>query len=185
VLEWDCVYPFPRQISVANPRRPLRLNVGFLINQPIGSSRDFNFDYPKMRLGDDLILREFTGIAHLSRTPQGLLLQADFGGHLDLECVRCLNRFDQPLKWTLIELYAFNKRSVTDSGLILPENGHIDLEPLLREYALLEVPISPVCKPDCKGLCPVCGEDLNQADCGHQAVGVESPFAALKSLLGE
>ena len=186
MLECNCVYPFPRHISVANPRCPLRLNVGLLINQPIGSSRDFNFDYPKMRLGDDLTLREFTGTARLSRTPQGLLLhQADFSGHADLECVRCLNSFDQSLKWTLTELYAFDKRSVTDSGLILPEGGHIDLEPLLREYALLEIPISPLCKPDCKGLCPVCGKDLNQADCGHAGPGSDSPFAALKSLLGE
>ncbi|NCP16799.1 DUF177 domain-containing protein, partial [bacterium] len=77
------------------------------------------------------------------------------------------------------------ERSVTDSGLILPEDGYIDLEPLMREYALLEVPISPVCKPDCKGLCPVCGEDLNLVNCGHQAGGSESPFAALKPLLGE
>jgi uncharacterized protein len=163
----------------------LRLNVGLLINQPIGSSRDFNFDYPKMKLGDDLSLREFTGTACLNRTPQGLLLQADFTGDTDLECVRCLHSFDQPLKWSLTELYAFDKRSVTDSGLILPEDGHIDLEPLMREYALLEVPISPVCKPDCKGLCPVCGEDLNKADCGHAGSGSDSPFAALKSLLGE
>ncbi len=109
---------------MANPRRPLRLNVGFLINQPIGSSRDFNFDYSKMRLGDDLTLREFTGTARLSRTPQGLLLQADFAGDTDLECVRCLSTFEQALTWSLTELYAFDKRSVTDSGLILPENGH-------------------------------------------------------------
>jgi uncharacterized protein len=156
-----------------------------LINQPIGSRRDFDFDYPKMRLGDDLTLREFAGTARLSRTPQGLLLQADFAGHMDLECVRCLNRFDQSLRWSLTELYAFDQRSVTDSGLILPEDGHIDLEPLLREYALLEIPISPVCKPDCKGLCPLCGEDLNQVNCGHQVDGSDSPFAALTLLLGE
>ena len=170
---------------MANPRRPLRLNIGFLINQPIGSSRDFNFDYPKMRLGDDLTLREFTGTARLSRTPQGLLLQADFGGCTDLECVRCLSTFEQALTWSLTELYAFDKRSVTDSGLILPEDGHIDLEPLMREYALLEIPINPLCKPDCKGLCPVCGENLNLVNCGHQSSGSESPFAALKPLLGE
>jgi len=170
---------------VANPRRPLRLNVGFLINQPIGSSRDFYFDYPKIRLGDDLTLREFMGTARLNRTPQGLLLQADFAGRTYLECVRCLHSFDQSLKWTLTELYAFDNRSVTDSGLILPEDDHIDLEPLMREYALLEVPISPVCKPDCKGLCPLCGEDLNRGHCSHQSSRSESPFAALKLLLGE
>ncbi len=46
------------------------------------------------------------------------------------------------------------RRSVTESNLILPEDGHIDLEILVREYMLLEIPISPLCSPDCKGLVP-------------------------------
>ena len=83
----------------------------------------------------------------------------------------------------MTELYAFNNKSVSESGLLMPEDGHIDLQPLIREYALLEVPINPICKPDCKGLCPVCGEDLNQVDCGHKDIARESPFSALKDLL--
>ena len=62
---------------------------------------------------------------------------------------------------------------------------HIDLAPLIREYALLDVPIKPICKPACKGLCPVCGEDLNQVDCGHHRDAEESPFSVLKDLLEE
>jgi uncharacterized protein len=71
---------------------------------------------------------------------------------------------------------------MTESGLLVPDEGQINLEPLMREYALLEFPISPVCKPDCKGLCPVCGENLNQTDCVHRPEP-ESPFSALKVLL--
>ncbi|HVM71320.1 MAG TPA: YceD family protein [Anaerolineales bacterium] len=167
---------------MTNLRRPLRLNVGFLISGPIGSNRDFEFDYETMRLGDDLTVREFVGTARFSRTPQGLLLQGDFQAQTELECVRCLEMFTQPLKWSFTDLYAFNRRNMTDSGLMVPEDGQIDLEPLLREYALLEFPISPVCKPDCKGLCPICGENLNVTDCGHRPA-VDSPFAALKDLL--
>ena len=55
-----------------------------------------------------------------------------------------------------------------ESGLILPEDGHIDLEPLIREYLTLEIPIQPLCKPDCKGLCVECGENLNERLCEHQ-----------------
>ena len=163
-------------------RRPLRLNVGFLIKSPIGTRRDFNFDYEKMRLGEDLTLVNFSGIACFDRTQQGLLLQGDFEAAADLECVRCLEIFSQPLKWSFSDLYAFDKRNITDSGLLVPEDAQIDLEPLLREYALLEFPINPVCKPDCRGLCPVCGENLNQTDCGHQPESA-SPFAVLKDLL--
>jgi len=167
---------------VTNLRRPLRLNVGFLIKSPIGTRRDFIFDSEKMRLGEDLTVVRFTGTACFDRTQQGLLLQGEFGAAADLECVRCLETFSQSLKWSFSDLYAFDKRNITDSGLLVPEDAQIDLEPLLREYALLEFPISPVCRPDCKGLCPVCGENQNQTDCGHRLES-DSPFAVLKDLL--
>ncbi|HVO72035.1 MAG TPA: DUF177 domain-containing protein [Aggregatilineaceae bacterium] len=168
---------------MTNPRRPLRLNVGFLIKSPIGTSRDFNFDFEKMRLGADVSLSKFLGTARFDRTPQGLFLQADFSGGLELECVRCLETFDQQIHSSLEDLYAFDKRYVTDSNLLVPEDGQIDLAPLFREVALLEVPINPICKPDCKGLCPICGENLNKVGCGHASPGSESPFAVLKDLL--
>jgi uncharacterized protein len=159
------------------------LNVGFLISAAVGTSRDFTFDYEKMRLGDDLTVTDFVGTATFSRTQQGLLLQGEFSAKLGLECVRCLEAYTQAISWTFTDLYAFDKRSLSESNLLVPEEGRIDLAPLLREYALLEVPIQPVCKPDCKGLCPECGENLNRADCGHRSAGDESPFAALKDLL--
>ena len=167
---------------MTNLRHPLRLNIGFLIGATIGLYRDFDFDYETMPLGEDLTVQEFIGTARFSRTPQGLVLQGDFTAETQLECVRCLDSFTQPLKWTITELYAFDRRNMTESGLLVPEDGQIDLEPLMREYALLEFPISPVCKPDCKGLCPVCGENLNKTDCGHRP-GTDSPFSALKDLL--
>ncbi|MEW6092655.1 MAG: DUF177 domain-containing protein [Chloroflexota bacterium] len=168
---------------MTNPRRPLLLNVGFLISAAVGTSRDFTFDYEKMRLGDDLAVTDFIGTATFSRTQQGLLLQGEFSAKLGLECVRCLEAYTQAISWTFTDLYAFDKHSLSESNLLVPEEGRIDLAPLLREYALLEVPIQPVCKPDCKGLCPECGENLNRVDCGHRPAGDESPFAALKDLL--
>ena len=167
---------------MTNPRHPLRVNVGFLISSSIGTTRDFNFDYDIMKLGEDLKVNDFRGTARLDRTPQGLLLQGTFEAKTALECVRCLESFSQALNWSFTDLYAFDKRSISESNLLVPEDGQIDLEPLMREYALLEVPISPVCKPDCKGLCPVCGENLNRIDCGHHLVS-SSPFSALKDLL--
>jgi DUF177 domain-containing protein len=80
-------------------------------------------------------------------------------------------------------LYAFSQRYVTDSGLLMPETGIIDLGPVLREYAVLEIPISPLCKPDCKGLCPICGNNLNECTCNHADDSVDPRLAALRSLL--
>ena len=149
------------------PRNPLRFNVGFLLNQPVGTYRDVHFEYPEVTLKPDLTLTDFSGVARVGRTPQGILVHGTFQGQAPAECVRCLNEFNQPLQATFDELYAFDKRSTTESGLILPEDAYIDLEPLVREYLLIEMPISPVCKPDCKGLCPICGQNLNEESTEH------------------
>ena len=170
---------------MTNPRRPFRLNVGFIVHQEVGYKHEFSFEYEQIQISDDLDLRRFEGLATIGRTPQGLIVQADFSADATLECVRCLNEFEQTLHWNLTELYAFNEKSVSESDLVLPEDAHIDLQPLIREYALLEFPINPICKPGCKGLCSVCGEDLNQNDCGHRDIEENSPFSALKDLLEE
>jgi uncharacterized protein len=112
-----------------------------------------------------------------------LVVQADFSALTTLECVRCLTDFDQRLEWSFAELYAFDERSLTDAELILPEDGQIDFAELLRDYALLEFPISPICKEDCQGLCVECGQNLNEKDCGHDQDPGDSPFSVLKDLL--
>ena len=168
---------------MANPRKPFRINVGFLVNEEVGYSHAFPFEFDRIQMEEDLDLHQFEGAAIIGRTPQGLIVQGDFNGEIVLQCVRCLSDFTHTLKWELTELYAFNKKSLTDSGLLLPDDMQIDLQPLLREYALLEIPIKPICRPDCKGLCPVCGENLNERDCGHRPEPDSSPFSSLKSLL--
>lgn len=168
---------------MTNPRRPFRINVGFILHQEVGYNHEFPFDFHKVQVADDLGLHELHGAAQVGRTPQGLILQGDFAAETDLECVRCLRDFRLPINWQLTELYAFGPKSVSESDLLLPEDAQIDLAPLLRDYALLEIPINPICQPDCRGLCPVCGQDLNVRDCGHRPYQDESPFSALKNLL--
>jgi uncharacterized protein len=154
---------------------PLRINVGFLLNQPIGSNRDIHFEFPEIVLKPDFHLKELKGVARISRTPQGLLVQSKFVGTIPTECVRCLVDFPQTLHAEFDELYAFDNRFTTESGLILPEDANIDLEPLVREYLLIEVPISTLCKEDCKGLCTFCGINLNEEMCKHDHFQEEEP----------
>jgi uncharacterized protein len=155
---------------VTQPHYPMRINVGFLINQSIGTYRDIHFDFPSLQLPPDFDLSDFSGVVRINRTPQGLIFEGDFSAKKVEQCVRCLADFLQPLRTEFDELYAFTERSVSDSGLILPEDANVDLAPLVREYLLLEVPISPLCRPDCKGLCPVCGAELNNTTCEHVQV---------------
>lgn len=167
-----------------NPsRQALRLNVGFLINQSVGFSRDFIFDVPSVHLEPDLNLNDLAGTAHISRTAQGLLVQVKARAILHTECVRCLTNLQQLLEVDFPELYAFNDRSVSESGMILPEDGFIDLAPLLREYMFLAIPINPLCSPNCKGLCPVCGERITGTPHNHDEETIDSRLEKLKVLL--
>ena len=167
---------------MTNPRKPFRINVGFIVHEEIGFTRDWTFDVPKADI-EDLHLENITGAVDVGRTQQGLVVQGKFAGDTPLECVRCLNQFSQHIEWEFAELYAFSEETMTDSGLLLPESAQIDLAPLLREYALLEVPIRPLHDPECKGLCIECGQDLNVKDCGHSQHDEDSPFSELKKLL--
>ena len=165
-----------------NPRKPFRINVGVIIHEEVGYSHEIPFEFEKVKL-EDLELQNFIGKVDIGRTPQGLVVQGKFSADTNLECVRCLREFSHPLDWEFTELYAFNKKSVSESELLVPDDAHIDLAPLIREYALLEIPIKPLHDPNCKGLCIECGQDLNLRDCGHSQETDDSPFADLKKLL--
>lgn len=154
---------------MASQHFPLKINVGFFYNLPIGSYRDFHFDFPDLNLPPDFHATDLHGQVHISRTPQGLLVEGKFTAYTSSECVRCLEPFDQYLESSFDEVYAYKSHNFTDSGLFVPEDGNIDLGPVVREYLMLENPIKPLCKSDCKGLCVVCGENLNTGTCEHQA----------------
>lgn len=162
---------------------PLRISAGFIIHQSIGYVRDFDFNLAHAHIPPDLDLHQLSGLAKVTRTPQGLLVQVQVQASYGAECVRCLTSIIQPIKTEFAELYAFTRRAATESGLILPEDGIIDLEPLVREYILLASPIGPLCRPDCKGLCPVCGENRNDTDCGHEPDVGDPRLSQLKDLL--
>lgn len=170
---------------MSTPSSPLRLNVGFIAHSSIGFSREFEFDIPKIRLSPDLELIDLKGTVRISRTPQGLPVQVKMDANVGVQCVRCLTDTQQPLSVDFTELYAFTAKQVSESGLILPDDMHIDLDSLLREYMLLEIPISPLCREDCQGLCPVCGANLNETHCDHSTEEIDPRLSVLKSLLEE
>ena len=167
------------------PRQSLRLNVGFLIHQSVGFSRDFYFDLPILTIEPDLNLNNLQGKARITRTPQGLLIQAELQALIQAQCVRCLTNTDQKLNAEFTELYAFSLRSTSESELILPEDGYIDLGPLAREYLVLEIPINPLCRPDCSGICAVCGEPQGDQFHVHDMESGDPRLAVLKDLLND
>ncbi len=147
--------------------RPLRLNVGFLLSQTAGYGRLFDFREDSLALGSDIRIEAFTGHLQLNRTPQGIVAKGDFSALLPAECARCLNAFSTPVSVHLEDLFVYPPQNATDPLLLVGEDAHLNLEPLLREYVVVNQPIRPLCRPDCKGLCPICGNDLNEKQCFH------------------
>ena len=153
---------------------PLRINVGFLLNQPVGTVRDLHFDLTDYQLSPDFTPLTLNGVVRINRTPQGIVALGDLHASMMATCVRCLEDFQQALHAQFTELYTYKDQPTTEAGLIVPEDGNVDFTPLVRDCLLLEVPIKSLCRPDCKGLCVVCGENLNLRTCEHQKQLVES-----------
>ena len=133
-------------------QQSLRINIGFIVHEELGYSREFEFDFPELKLEPDLHLKNLKATAKFSRTTQGLLLEMTTQALTPLQCARCLDMFGQQLDSQFTELFAFDERSTDEAELTVPRDGMIYLAPLLREYLILEIPIKPICKPDCSGI---------------------------------
>lgn len=142
------------------------MNIGYLYNKPIGTSREVPVDIGKIEI-EDLLIKNLRSLVRISRTREGLLLQVEGEAQIETDCVKCLDEFYQPVRFDFEELYQFPSRHREETDLILPMDGYIDLRSLYREYLILAMPIKPVCSSNCKGLCVVCGANLNTKICEH------------------
>lgn len=98
------------------------------------------------------------------------------------ECRRCLRAVTGEVRAEFREL--FEPRPQEGETYPLRQE-HIDLEPLAREALLVELPLAPLCSPDCRGLCPNCGADLNAGPCGCAPVEGDPRWQVLDALKGE
>jgi uncharacterized protein len=160
----------------------LRFNLGYLIDAASGTSSDIEFDYPQMVI-DDIKFTPLNGRFRATRTGEGVLVQGEFYTEIPAECVRCLEDYTQPIKTDTAELFYYPPSLAPEGEFILGEDGFIDLGPLVRELSLLEMPMQPICKTDCKGLCPECGQNLNEGSCDCVVDDIDPRMAALKALL--
>jgi len=117
-------------------------------------------------------------------------LSARLKGVALLECSRCLEPAPTPLEAhfeTLLRYQAGLKEpellEEEDEDILLFGNPQIDLSPILYEAFSLELPLTALCRPDCQGLCPVCGANLNLHPCGHSQSHLAHPLISLKGLL--
>ncbi len=126
---------------------------------------------PELPITADLVLRSIPG---------GIMVEGDVAAPTLLTCYRCLTEWAEEQHGRVRELYGDDP---DDDGDYHVAGDAVDLEPMLRDQVTLDLPLLPLCRPDCAGLCPTCGADLNTDACpGHEDAS-SSPFAGLRDLL--
>ncbi len=121
----------------------------------------------------------------------GYLLTATYSYQQTLSCQRCLEPLvemvELPLQLLLVPgarapKGAEHALAEEELGVVeVPEDGEVDLRPLLIEQIQLNVPMKPLCRADCAGICPSCGANLNAGACGCETEEIDPRWKALES----
>jgi uncharacterized protein len=145
--------------------------------------------------------------ANLRKVSGGVLLEGKFTSRVVADCKRCLTeaKLELPVSFTINlvpESLARGEDVLDEEELEEKDRGHgesggsfalddadeevfdgkvIDLEPIVREQLLLALPMNAVCREDCSGLCPNCGQNLNEKQCGCDTKFVDPRLAVLKN----
>jgi uncharacterized protein len=132
-----------------------------------------------------------TGEAALHILTRELRVQGRIDGSLACECDRCLAQFSLPVSGPFDLVYEPVGAASGEDDLALSENdagvGYyekegLDLADVVRERLYLLLPMSRLCRPECKGICPECGANRNESSCGCAARITDERWAALKNL---
>ncbi|HBX82831.1 MAG TPA: metal-binding protein [Propionibacteriaceae bacterium] len=97
---------------------------------------------------------------------EGILVTGTGAFSLTGECARCLREVTSSDEVDLQELFVFPGKEDDDPEASRVEGDFVDLEPVFRDAVVLNLPFTPLCRPDCLGMCPQCGFNLND-DPGH------------------
>ena len=171
-------------------RRTLAVNAHELLREA-GSSRTVEVDVPLTELGidDPRLDGDVAVTVDLVSTLDRILARGTFAVAQRDACSRCLAPIEHRLTTTASEQYRpdtptddHDDDAFLDSFPI--EHGQLDLTPMVRETVLLGIPDAPLCRPDCRGLCPVCGTDLNAASCTCDLTPRDERWAVLDQLRG-
>jgi uncharacterized protein len=162
---------------------PLRLNAVELLRRP-GSERVVETSLTIGELGiDDSRFRSDEPVdvsLRLEALTDGIVVTGNLRSTWHGTCRRCAAPAVGQLDSEVHELY---QRIVTDPDAF--ELGDLlDLEPMVRELLLLDAPLVPLCRPDCLGLCPICGVDRNAEPCSCTSDTPDPRWAALDELKG-
>ena len=112
-------------------------------------------------------------------------VDADASASYETTCARCGERMIQKLSFSFTEHFVRSVYKTEEDELYPYEGERLDLTDAFFDNFYLEMPMTSICKPKCKGLCPVCGANLNHGQCNCQNTKIDARFAALETLLND
>lgn len=157
-------------------------NVATLLREPVGSTRRYTLD------PEEPVHR---GTVELLRMPDGVLVRAEADVLVEAACSRCLTPFAYPIHVGFEEIYYQQVDLKTGARLAEPEDGEafrigldntIDIKEAVRQYSEVAAEMQPLCRPECPGICPVCGQDLSIGECSCDRGPRDPRWAALAAL---
>ena len=160
----------------------LLFNAAELLRRP-GSERRLRLEPTVAELG--IADRRFDAAAtvlvalRLESLTDGIVVDGELRAPWADSCRRCLAPASGKVVSEIHELY---QQVVTDPDAFEIVGDQIDLVPMVRENLLLDAPLAPLCRPDCAGLCPTCGIDLNTAACDCAVTATDPRWDALSQL---
>jgi len=168
----------------------MRINVSQQLKAPIGSTRDYEVS-GVVDIAGDGVGSMVQGKVRLMYTGRGILTKGVLHTEVELTCSRCLSLFSCPLTLNIEEEYfpivdavsgAFTPMPDEPSCFTIDEHHVLDLTEAIRQNALLVIPMKPLCREDCAGLCPSCGHNLNQGPCNCLPQRVDPDWSELNRL---
>jgi uncharacterized protein len=168
----------------------MEINVSQLLKAQIGATREFTLDDPLVII-EGTPAKPVTGNISLIKTHRGILAKGTVETVVPLECSRCLKTFKKKLKLDIEEEYFpsldINSGTPMDmpeesEGFTIDDHHILDLREAIRQNALLAMPMKPLCREECAGLCPVCGKDLNKESCDCNKNNIDPRWMKLTGL---
>ncbi len=179
----------------------MQYNVAQLLKAPTGTARHYELDEPVEELNrllrvDDVHIRDrLRGQITLMHTTDGILVTGVLQTTVELVCDRCLQNFEAPVELGIEESFRPSIDIRTGSVLqpvpgeeletLINEQHILDMREVVRQDILLALPMHPLCRPNCAGLCPECGQDLNEGSCNCRVETIDPRWAKLRSLMDE
>ena len=142
----------------------IRLNLTTLAHANPGRKQAVNIEVGDSAIGE-LQLACLRGELNFTRMAEDIFVEGTLYAEVKTTCARCLEHFFVPLEIKLADTIILPGAELTAEYPVRVENGWVDLTPLLLQYIWLELPNNPICSPECQGLCPHCGQNLNHGTC--------------------